>query len=296
MNIGILLERLPSSRLLEGNTRLAYRDPAVLLQDGVFHIYMTLVETEEDGGVYLYVGYTATTDLQRFTPVRKLTVRDRRYNFSSPGNIIFHDGRYKMCLQTYCRENGEKYGNERCRIYLMESEDLVEWGEPYPLMVKGDVPSEDMGRMIDPYLIFDEASGLWNCFYKQNGISRSESRDLVHFTYKGYMDGGENVSILRTREGYYMFHSPHNGIGVKVSADLTNWTDTGDLLVFGQKNWVWARGRITAGAIVEVPDEDSPLYLMFFHGTGPQDESECFDINASLGVAWSHDLKTWSWK
>lgn len=296
MNIGILLERLPSSRLLEGNTRLAYRDPAVLLQDGVFHIYMTLVETEEDGGVYLYVGYTATTDLQRFTPVRKLTVRDRRYNFSSPGNIIFHDGRYKMCLQTYCRENGEKYGNERCRIFLMESEDLVEWGEPYPLMVKGDVPSEDMGRMIDPYLIFDEASGLWNCFYKQNGISRSESRDLVHFTYKGYMDGGENVSILRTREGYYMFHSPHNGIGVKVSADLTNWTDTGELLVFGQKNWVWARGRITAGAIVEVPDEDSPLYLMFFHGTGPQDESECFDINASLGVAWSHDLKTWSWK
>ena len=296
MNIQALTEALPSSLLIRGDERIAYRDPAVILRDGVFHIYMTVVETEADGSVYMYVGHTATSDLRSFTPVRKLTVRDRRYNFSSPGNIVFHDGRYKMCLQTYCRENGEKYGNDRCRVYLMESDDLVEWGEPYLMAVKGDIPIEDMGRMIDPYLIFNEADGLWNCFYKQNGISRSLSPDLRRFTYAGYMDGGENVSILQTAEGYYMFHSPDNGIGVKFSTDLTHWEDRGEPLVFGQAEWIWARGRLTAGTVVEVAEGESPLYLMFFHGTGPQDESVCFDTNAGIGLAWSRDLVHWNWK
>ena len=296
MNLDKLLERLPSSRLIHGDDRHAYRDPAVILKDGVFHIYMTMTEIEEDGAVYMYVAHTSTADLREFTPLRRLTVRDRHYNFSSPGNIIFHEGRYKMCLQTYCRENGEKYGNERCRVYLMESDDLVEWGEPYLLAVKGETPIEDMGRMIDPYLIYDEENDLWNCFYKQDGISRSVSRDLVHFTYVGRMDGGENVSVLKTEAGYRMFHSPDNGIGVKSSTDLTNWVDTGELLTFGQSEWVWARGRVTAGAILEVDEGGERTYLMFFHGSGPQDEWVCFDHNASIGVAWSRDLKHWSWK
>ena len=291
-----LLEQLPSSRLIHGDDHHAYRDPAVILRDGVFHLYMTLTEIEEDGQIYQYVAHTATADMREFTPLRRLTVRDQRCNFSSPGNVILHEGRYKMCLQTYCRENGEKYGNENCRIYLMESDNLLEWSEPQLIPVKGDTPVEEMGRMIDPYLIFDEATGLWNCFYKQNGISCSVSRDLKQFSYMGHMDGGENVSVLSTEEGYYMYHSPQNGIGVKFSTDLTNWKDTGELLLFGQKEWEWAKGRVTAGAILPVMDGDAPLYLMFFHGSGPQDERVCFDKNASIGVAWSEDLIHWSWK
>ncbi len=296
MDITMLLDRLPSSHLICGDDRTAYRDPAVLYADGHFHIFMTLVETEEDGAVYMYVAHTQSDDLVHFTPIRKLTVRDRRYNFSSPGNIVFHDGRYKMCLQTYCRENGEKYGNQRSRIYLMESDDLETWDTPYPILVKGDTPLEELGRMIDPYLIFDEASGLWNCFYKQNGISRSVSRDLMRFEYRGFMNGGENVSVIRADGGYYMFHSPENGIGVKFSTDLTSWTDTGELLVFGQAQWEWAKGRLTAGAIVEVESAGGPVYLLFFHGSGPQDERVTFDTHAGIGVAWSTDLKHWNWK
>ena len=291
-----VLDNLKSSHILAGDATHAYRDPAVLLIDGTFYIYMTLVETEPDGTVYMYVAHTRTRDLVSFTPIEKLTVRDRAYNFSSPGNIVFHDGRYIMCLQTYCRENGEKYGNARSRIYMMESSDLVSWGEPYPIPVKGDLPIEECGRMIDPYLIYDEKLGLWNCFYKQSGVSRSVSRDLVHFEYRGRIEGGENVSILPYGDGYYMFHSPRNGIGVKFSRDLENWEDTGTLLTFGQSEWSWAMGRITAGVAVKAKYGECDVYIMFFHGTGPEDERVIFDTHAGLGVAWSFDLSEWHYR
>ena len=51
------------------------------------------------------------------------------------------------------------------------SDDLVHWDAPELLRVKGDaVPREEMGRMIDPYLLEDkDEPGKYWCFYKQNG-------------------------------------------------------------------------------------------------------------------------------
>lgn len=289
------LNLLKSSHIIMGDETHAYRDPAVIYKDGIFYIYFTLVETEKTGDIYMYVAYTKTSDLKKFSPVKKLTMRDKRYNFSSPGNIVWYNGKYKMCLQSYCRENGEKYGNERCRLYLMESTDLENWSCPEIMMVKGNIPVEQMGRMIDPYLLYDEKTKLWNCFFKQNGVSRSVSADLKNFEFIGSYDGGENVSLLSTNDGYYMFHSPRNGIGVKFSENLESWTDK-ETLVFGQNEWPWAKGRITAGTVVEIKEYDDTIYLMFFHGTGPEDESAIFDIYAGIGVAWSFDLKNWIWK
>jgi len=35
---------------------------------------------------------------------------------------------------------------------------------------------------------------------------------------------------------------------------------------------------------------------MFFHGSGPLTEEQGdFDKNASIGLAWSTDLRTWHW-
>ena len=96
-----ILQTLKSSHIIKGDSNHAYRDPAVIYKNGTFYMYFTYVETEEDGSVYMYVGFTKTTDLAKFSPIKKLTVRDKKYNFSSPGNIIFHDGKYKMCVQTY---------------------------------------------------------------------------------------------------------------------------------------------------------------------------------------------------
>ncbi len=284
---------LTSPILIKGDASHAYRDPAVLFHDGILHLYMTLVETEPDG-VFLYLAESRSPDLLHWTEPRKLTVRDRSKNFSSPGNVVFADGRFLLCLQTYCRENGEKYGNANCRIYFMESEDLQSWSEPCPVPLKGELLLSDIGRMIDPYLLYDESTGLWNCFFKQNGVSRSTSPDLVHWRYEGHFDGGENVSVLKKDGVWFLFHSPRNGIGVKTSPDLVHWTDRG-LLTFGQEGWDWARGRLTAGTVLETSDEKGRLYLMFFHGTGPEDESVVFDRDACIGLAWSRDLITWNW-
>ena len=292
MNIEKILNDLPSSHIIKGDATHAYRDPAAILKDGLLHIFMTLVETEEDGGVYMYLAATETEDLQHFTPIRRLTVRDRSKNFSSPGNIVRWEDRYIMCLQSYCRENGEKYGNEGCRIYFSESTDLYEWSEPYPVMLKGDTPVSELGRMIDPYLIYDKKTELWSCFYKQSGVSRSVSRELRRFEYRGHIDGGENVSVVEADGGDYMLHSPKNGIGLKFSKDLEQWEDVGELLTLGQSEWEWARGRITAGTVVKLGE----VYLMLFHGTGPKDEETVFDTHAGIGVAWSYDMKRWHWK
>ena len=155
-----------------------------------------------------------------------------------------------------------------------------------------------MGRMIDPYLLEDHSQqGKWWCFYKQNGVSMSSSRDLVHWTYEGHADAGENVCVVRKDDLYYMFHSPKNGIGIMTSGDCLHWTPTDTLLTLGQAHWPWAQGRLTAGFVLST--ENLPVsgakWLMFFHGSGPEDEDTMFDQFASLGIAWSDDLIKWQW-
>lgn len=90
-------------------------------------------------------------------PLQKiLTGRDQSKNYSSPGIIVFYHDKRVMCLQTYCRKNGEKCGNRNSRIYAMESRDLEHWSIPSLIKVKGpDIPEKEMGRMIDPYFLRD---------------------------------------------------------------------------------------------------------------------------------------------
>ena len=62
---------LPHSPILRGNDRTAYRDPAAILHNGVYHLYFTLVETEEDGGVYMYLAESRSTDLHHWSEIRR---------------------------------------------------------------------------------------------------------------------------------------------------------------------------------------------------------------------------------
>lgn len=292
------LQKIPSPVIFRGDDRTAYRDPTAIYEGGWFHLFFTLVETEPDGQVYMYLGKSKSRDLIHWEPVRKLTPRDQSLNYSSPGNIIRFGGKWVICLQTYPRNNGEKYGNETSRVYAAESEDLEAFSTPRMLMVKGDVPVPEMGRMIDPYLLEDAAvPGRWWCFFKQNGVGMSYSADLVHWTFAGHAHSGENVCVIRTDGRYCLFHSPHNGIGVMESDDCVHWTDTGRLITLGQENWSWARGRLTAGFVMDASDafEGEKTWLMFFHGSGPDDERTAFDQFASVALAWSNDLAIWEW-
>ena len=107
----------------------------------------------------------------------------------------------------------------------------------------------------------------------------SYSNDLENWTFHGYTESGENVCVLNEDNEYILFHSPHNGIGIKRSADLSSWADWGNLITLGQTEWDWAKGRITAGAAINLKDtEGIGMYLLFFHGSGPKTEKEGFKI------------------
>lgn len=296
-----MLDNLKSPVLLAGTASCCYKDPAILYHGGVFYLYYSYTEIEEDGTVFMYVGESTSRNLADWTPVRILTPRDRSLNYSSPGNVFYYKDRWVMSFQTYCRENGEHYGNQNSRVYIMESYDLVSWGSPRLLKVKGPgVDFDDIGRMIDPYILEDkDEPGKWWCFYKQNGVSMSWSHDLEHWNYKGHTESGENVCALVKDGEYYLFHAPDNGIALQKSRDLVVWEPVVDMEVLNQKNWPWTQGRITAACVLDGREiEGLGCYLMVFHGHPRRFDGngERMDDNyASLGIAWSHDLINWFW-
>ena len=201
-----------------------------------------------------------------------------------------------LCLQSYPRPGNRddgrvRYADGSARLFTMRSRDLVRWSKPELLRVKGpDVPERDRGRMIDPCLIRKE--GWWFCFYKQNGASSSRSRDLRTWEPVGRTQAGENVCVVRDGGCYWMLHSPKNGLRFKRSSDLLNWTDASGEITLGQRNWAWARGRLTAGFLLDarsVPGVGK--WVLFFHGSGPKTEEEGdFDRNASIGLALADSL------
>jgi len=291
---GIDFTAIKSPIILQGDSTKSYRDPAVTCHDGVFRLFCTLIRPEADGRWYLYTVESKSTNLVDWTEPRVLTPRDLSLNFCSPGNVVRFGNEWILCLASYPRPNGERYGNTNARVWIMRSKDLDNWLPPELLKVKGpDVPFDRMGRMIDPYLFQDKDDpGKWWCFYKQNGASLSWSRDLKTWNYSGHVDAGENVCVLVENGEYVMFHSPTNGIGIKRSRDLKTWRDDG-CITLGQKDWPWANGRLTAGFVLDLRQEpDVGKYLMFFHGSGPESVRTSF---GSLGLAWSDDLVNWDW-
>lgn len=162
-----------------------------------------LVRKEHDGQRYSYLAYSKSHDLRDWTTPRTLTPADKHLEYGSPGDVIRVGKEWVLCLQTYPRPHGERYGTADSRIWTMRSRDLEHWDAPALLRVKGPgVPQEAMGRIIDPFLLADkDQSNLWWCFYKQNGISISRSNDLVHWQFFGGC-GGESMRHRRRQKLY----------------------------------------------------------------------------------------------
>ncbi len=298
-----LLTALKSPIIFKGDDKTAYRDPAVLYHDNKLYLFFTLIRTEA-GKVYSYTAMSHSSDLKNWSPVKIITPRDQSLDFCSPGNVVRYHNEWIICLQTYPRPDYTvaqmpRFGTGDARLYLMRSKDLENWSTPEMMKVKGpEVSFAKMGRMIDPYLLEEKTEkGKWWCFYKQNGVSMSYSYDLKKWTFFGYTESGENACVLYENKEYILFHSPKNGIAIKRSSDLKNWKDWGKLITLGEDHWDWAKGRITAGAVLDLSgNKKFGKYVMFFHGSGPlTEEKGDFDKNASLGIAWSDNLLTWDW-
>lgn len=304
-NGDIDLNAIRDVRIFCGNDTLAYRDPAVCYHDGTFYLFYSMMRIENDS-IFSYVAESESRDLMAWTAPRILTPRNQQLDFSSPGNVVRVGDEWILCLQTYPRpdyttDQMPRYGSQASRLYIMRSRDLRSWSEPELMYVKGPgVCEADMGRMIDPYLLEDkDEPGKWWCFYKQRGVSMSYTYDFKTWTFAGHTDAGENVCVWVEDDEYVMMHSPKNGLGIKRSRDLKSWRDDEGLITLGQgtPGWEWAKGRLSAGAIIDGRQiKGAPRYLLFFHGSGPLTEAEGdFDRNASLGMAWSDDLVDWQW-
>lgn len=294
------LSKIKSPILFKGDYKFAFRDPAVVYDQGKFHLYFTLVERAADSGMYLFTAYSQSEDLVHWSFPKKLTPKDRNLNYSSPGNIVKYKDEWIMCLQTYPTPNLETWGNKTSRIWIMRSKDLEHWSAPELLMVKGsEVPIAKMGRMIDPYLLEDGIEpGKWWCYYKQNGVSMSYSYDLLNWTFFGTANSGENVTVLNNGGEYVLFHSPKNGIGLKRSSSPSEWGKDEALITLGQKDWPWAQRRLTAATVIDLTnDQKFGKYIMFFHGSSEEGATPTYNAhnNASLGIAWSTDLIHWEW-
>jgi len=294
----IRFDDIKSPIIFKGDATTAYRDPAVIYHDGIFRLFYTYIKTDSDGKRYWVVAYSKSKDLVHWTNPKPITPKDQNLNFASPGNIIRYGDEWIICMQTYPTPKGEKFGNRNCRVWIKRSKDLKNWSEPEMLMVKGpDVPVEKMGRLIDAYLVQDKDEPTkWWCLFDDNAANMSYSYDLKNWTYFNRIESGENVCVLVDGDEYLMFYSPKNGVGMKRSKDMKNWRDVGELITLGQKDWPWAQGRLSAGFVLDMrKDPRIGKYLMFFHGSGPEDERTMFSTFASLALAWSDDLVNWDW-
>jgi hypothetical protein len=295
------LGALSSPVLFAGDATTAYRDPAAVYYHGWFYLYFELIKIEPDGKPYIYTAWSKSTDLAHWTPPKIFTPRDQNLNYGSPGGVVRFGNEWILCLQTYPRPHGERNGNADSRIWIMRSQDLENWGPPELLAVMGpEVSREKMGRMIDPFLLQDKDDpGKWWCFFKQKGtVWLSWSRDLRTWTFTGgKVAGGENPCVIPDGKDYILYYAPPNGIGVKRSSDLKTWTNEG-VLKLGQDQWPWSQGRLTAGFVLDLRgDPKIGKALMFFHGSRyrENDPRGGFNNFASIGLAWSNDLKNWTW-
>ncbi|MCM1115028.1 MAG: hypothetical protein NC397_05980 [Clostridium sp.] len=266
--------------------KYAFRDPAAYIFNGEIYVFFSLVINENDNQ-YFCVAVSKSKDFENWSEPKILTEKDTSKNYSSPGNIIEYNGAYYLCIQTYPRPNGEKYGNENSRIYTMKTTDFENWSQPKLIQVKGDIPEEEMGRMIDPYILKDNDKFI--CFFKQNGVSFSESKDMKAWEFKGYTDCGENVCVIKEADEYIIFNSPENGINLLSTKDFRKFNSLGTVYL-NQKNKPWAKDRITAGFVLDISEMHMGYkYAMFYHG----DMEDNYIFAASLAVAFSNDLKEW---
>lgn len=280
--------------LLYGSEAVAYRDPTCILVDGIYHLFFT-VSKKENGYMYNYVAHSQGRDLKALSEPVILTEHNNRKNFCSPGNVIRRGDEYWLCVTSYPlpRPFAEQcYADDTARLFFMRTKDFVTFSEPEKIDAKGKHCSEE-GRMIDPFVLEDkDTHGRYLLFFKQNGVSISESYDLENWNYLGHAEAGENACVLVKNDEYHLIHSPRNGIGHKISRDTLHWEDRGVILP-KEANEPWANGRLTAAFAMKNESPAIPYeYIVFFHGSKQSSHPETHG-DASLAYYYTNDFENY---
>lgn len=252
--------------IFKGNDKFAYRDPACFYKDGTYYLFFTVSE-KDNGYMYNRIGLSKSTDLKNWTEPEILTEKNYNTNYCSPGNIIEKDGEYIICFTSYPMPypfEEKSWADENARLFTMKTKDFKTFTKPEILNPKTGTPNNEIGRMIDPFLI--KKGDYYYIYFKQNGVSYSRSKDLVNWEFIGNTKGGENACVIEKDGGYLLIHSPENGIGFSKSKDLEKWEDMGSTTL-KQDEWEWAQGRLTAAFAMEAPKDFKYKYIIFFHGS-----------------------------
>ncbi len=229
------------------------------------------------------------TDLKNWSEINLLSVKDYNINYCSPGNVIEHNGEFVLCFTSYPMPYTFQEwwcADETARIFIMRTKDFSTFTEPEILNPKGDIPIDELGRMIDPFII--KKDNEFYLFFKQDGVSLSKSKNLTDWEYIGRTDGGENACVIEKDGEYILVHSPANGVSFSKSKDLYVWEDAG-FTTLDQKNWDWAQRRLTAGFVMEAPSGCRHRYILFFHGS--VDVYPETHGNSTLAAAFTDDFE-----
>jgi predicted GH43/DUF377 family glycosyl hydrolase len=298
--------------ILNDMPTFAIRDPAVAYHNGMFYVYYTYVDFRREGNIYISTHLRTTEDFVTWSRTHEAFGGPNHY--SSPGNVFRHpvSGKWAICIQSYPFSPGKDMGDERCRLFVAESDDLVTWSEPQVLAAAGAQHNyNDSVRQIDPYIVLD-GEKAW-CYYKTIGeLGVLVSTDgLQTWTEalpdrpaigRSHMPTGETVEnpyVIRHDDTWWMFCSPCSAprkIAVARSGSLTDWPKM-EYLDF--PDLPWATHGPTAPAIMDMDEvcggadsrpADLPKWLMLFHGDC---EPRLTGHEAALGIAFSDDLIKW---
>ena len=108
------------------------RDPAAIYVHNQFHLFFTCVRRIGRDYRY-YVGTCQTHDFKKYSRVEFITPE----GYASPGNVIYHNGEWVLCCQSYRCLPGKLVAGDDCRLFLMYSKDLKNWSKPQIISAEG---------------------------------------------------------------------------------------------------------------------------------------------------------------
>ncbi|MFW5882646.1 MAG: hypothetical protein ACOCVS_03335 [Planctomycetota bacterium] len=282
------------------------RDPALYCHDGVVHCFYTATWWDGDHLVST-IEQRRSIDLQHWSDPAVIGPP----TLCSPGNVLAVDVPGRKRFQLVCQHypmtlpiDGRSVYRHDCRLWILESDDLVHWSDPRIVVAAGSTaPWSSSPRQIDPCII-DHDGRFW-MLYKEEGGDGPEnfgllvSDDLVCWQ-EAALDGPvigphnmpeglgvENPMILRDGEEFVCFFAPcHDAhkVGVGRSRDLLGWYDL-ELLDLPQRPWLH-RGH-NAPCVIDMRPWIGK-WLMAFHSCGV-----AVVMGGRIGLAWSDDLRTW---
>ena len=163
--------KIPDVRIFKGDETIGYRDPAAWYEDGVFHLFITVCDPSVPR---MTIGHSTSRNLVDWSPIKYVLPMDKRFNWSSPGNIVKDGDERVLCFQKYPTPDATPtkvaFADDTARLYTIRTKDFKTWTKPEIIMFfHGSGPRKEIEG---------------DC-YKNCSIGIAWSDDLKEWTWPG---------------------------------------------------------------------------------------------------------------